>query len=85
MAASLLTSATAYVIECSTMSEAAETIRQFRASKGWSQEYLARLVGVSLNTVQRWESGKTVPSPLAMNRLREVLGDTLEDKQPRLL
>ena len=66
------------------MKELTENIKTYRNSKGWSQEQLARQVGVSLNTVQRWESGKSMPSPLAMVRLKEIFPSVLED-QPRLL
>jgi len=62
----------------------ADRIRQCRVSKSWTQEQLARNLGVSLNTVQRWESGKTRPSPLAMEKLQRVLGDVLEGDQLRL-
>ena len=57
------------------MNQIAERIKYYRISKGWSQEQFARQIGVSWNTVQRWESGKTVPSPLALNRLQELLHD----------
>jgi DNA-binding transcriptional regulator YiaG len=46
---------------------------------------MARSLGVSLNTVQRWELGKSRPSPLAMEKLNEVLKDVLEREQLRLL
>lgn len=62
-----------------------EKIKLYRVNKGLSQEQLARQIGVSLNTVQRWESGKTLPSPLAMVRLNEVFRDMLEREQPRLM
>jgi DNA-binding transcriptional regulator YiaG len=45
---------------------------------------MARNIGVSLNTVQRWESGKTLPSPLAMGKLQRLLEDVLEGDQLRL-
>jgi len=32
-----------------------EKLRELRQKKGWSQEDLAREVGVSLSTIQRWE------------------------------
>ena len=67
------------------MSKFADTIRQCRDLKGWTQEQLARNVGVSLNTVQRWESGKTIPSPLAMEKLQKILEDVLDGDQLRLL
>ena len=51
---------------------------------GCENEHLARSIGVSLNTVQRWESGKTSPSPLAMEKLQELLEDVLEGDQLKL-
>ncbi|MEE8418929.1 MAG: helix-turn-helix transcriptional regulator [Dehalococcoidales bacterium] len=67
------------------MSVLADKIRQCRVSKGWSQEVLARHIGVSHNTVQRWEAGKTNPSPLAMEKLQQILDDVLEGEQLRML
>ena len=67
------------------MAELADKIKQCRGLKGWTQEQLARNVGVSLNTVQRWESGKTLPSPLALEKLEKVLEDVLDGDQLRLL
>lgn len=66
------------------MSQLADKIRQCRGRKGWTQEHLARNIGVTLNTVQRWESGKTVPSPLAMEKLQILLEDVLEEDQIRM-
>jgi len=43
----------------------AEEIRRLRLSLGWPQETLARELGVSFSTVNRWENGKAVPSPMA--------------------
>jgi len=67
------------------MTKLADKIRQCRDLKGWTQEQLARNVGVSLNTVQRWESGRTQPSPLAMEKLQEILEGVLNGDQLRLL
>jgi transcriptional regulator with XRE-family HTH domain len=66
------------------MTKLAHKIRQCRNLKGWTQEQLARNLGVSLNTVQRWESGKTRPSPLAMEKLQRLLADVLEGDQLRM-
>lgn len=66
------------------MIKLAGKIRHCRKLKGWTQEQLARNIGVSLNTVQRWESGKTRPSPLAMDKLQELLEDVLEGDQLRM-
>ncbi|MFC2052655.1 multiprotein-bridging factor 1 family protein [Chloroflexota bacterium] len=63
----------------------ADKIKECRTRKRWSQEYLARKVGVSVHTVLRWEKGKTIPSPLAMDKLQKVLDDVLEGEQLRML
>jgi len=46
-----------------------KTLRQRRAI---SQEELARLIGVSVRTVVRWEKGYSQPSPLALARLQAL-------------
>ena len=61
-----------------------DKLRHCRHAKGWTQEQLARNLGVSWNTVQRWESGKTKPSPLAMEKLRIWLDDTPNQNQAAL-
>jgi len=66
------------------MDKLADEIKHCRTQKGWTQEHLARNIGVTLNTVQRWESGKTSPSPLAMEKLRGLLEDVLEGDQLKL-
>jgi putative transcriptional regulator len=66
------------------MEELSDKLKHCRSRLGWSQEHLARNVGVSLNTVQRWEAGKTKPSHLAMDKLGEILKDVLEKGQIRL-
>lgn len=50
-----------------------EDVRRIRSVFGWSQERLARELGVSFSTVNRWERGKTTPSPLAERHLRTLL------------
>ena len=62
-----------------------DKLKHCRTTKGWTQEQLARNLGVSWNTVQRWEKGKTRPSPLAMEKLEELLKDVLEREQLRLI
>lgn len=44
-------------------------IRQLRKKLGLTQEQFAATVGVTFSTVNRWESGKSVPSPLAMKQI----------------
>ena len=37
-----------------------------------TQEQLAHKLGVSFTTVNRWETGKTKPSPLALRELEKL-------------
>jgi DNA-binding transcriptional regulator YiaG len=50
----------------------ATDVRSLRRKLGWSQERLARALGVSFSTVSRWERGDGAPSPMA-ERLLEVI------------
>ena len=50
-----------------------EKLRAIRKKKGWSQEHLARELGVSFQTVHRWETGKFGPSPLAQEKIDRLL------------
>ena len=47
-------------------------IRKLRLEFGLSQERFARLLGVSLQTVRRWESGLTRPLPIISLKLEEL-------------
>ncbi|MBE7415172.1 MAG: PilZ domain-containing protein [Deltaproteobacteria bacterium] len=46
-----------------------DDIKRLRYLFGWSQERLARELGVSFSTVNRWEKGRSRPSPLAISTL----------------
>jgi DNA-binding transcriptional regulator YiaG len=48
-------------------------IKEIREKMSWSQEDLAREVGVSLSTVHRWEKYGVKPSRLARRELQRVL------------
>ena len=50
----------------------AEELKKLRQKQGWSQEDLARNLGVSFATVNRWENGKTKPSRLAQEKIKQV-------------
>ncbi len=52
--------------------ELLEKVKELRRKKGWSQEDLAREVGVSLSTVQRWESKAVNPTRLARRELERL-------------
>ncbi|MFC1944528.1 multiprotein-bridging factor 1 family protein [Chloroflexota bacterium] len=49
-----------------------EKIRHLRNQNGWSQEELARRVGVSLSTIYRWEKRGDKPYPLAQRQLDKI-------------
>lgn len=51
------------------MENIAEQLKALRQQQGWSQEDLARELGVSFSTVNRWENGKAKPSRLAQKGL----------------
>lgn len=52
-------------------------LRKLRSRLGEiSQEELARRVGVSWSTVNRWENGKGKPSPLAREKLATLMRES---------
>lgn len=54
-------------------------LRKRRKALGLSQMELARLVGVSLLTIQTWERGVSEPKPENREKLEQVLNE-LEEK-----
>ncbi len=50
-----------------------ELIREVRARLGLTQEKFAARLGVTLPTINRWENGRTKPSPLAIQSLRDLI------------
>lgn len=53
--------------------------REVRARLGLTQEKFAARLGVTLPTISRWENGRTKPSPLAIQTLRELISSMKED------
>ena len=56
-------------------------VRRMRETLGVSQEALARELGVSFPTLNRWENGVSHPSPLARRRLAEFQARVLLRKR----
>ena len=54
------------------MLELRARVRELRRKLGWAQEDLAREIGVSLSTVQRWERKETNPTRLAQRALKRL-------------
>ncbi len=50
-------------------------VRTLRERLGLSQEKLAVTLGVSFQTVNRWERGHAKPSQLALNAIEQKLAD----------
>ena len=57
------------------MNDLKEKVRALRKKKKWAQEDLAREMGVSLSTIQRWESRGGNPTRLARRELRKLFGE----------
>ena len=50
-----------------------QEIKQIRKRLGWSQERLARELGLSFSTISRWERGESNPSPAAQRLLNQLI------------
>jgi len=64
----------------------AALIREVRGRLGLTQEKFAARLGVTLPTINRWENGRTKPSPLAIRTLRDLvasMGDEAKDLMAR--
>lgn len=60
------------------MSELANTLRDARTARGWTQAELADAVGVSRKTVNTVENGVFVPSTTLALKLSRALGQPVE-------
>ena len=48
-------------------------VREIRKRTGLTQEKFAAKLGVTFPTINRWENGRARPSPLAMQKIEELL------------
>lgn len=53
-------------------------LRLARLNKGWTQQKLADLIGISALEVGRWERGEALPQPLYREKLCELFDSTAE-------
>lgn len=51
----------------------AQFIRELRILTGLTQEQFAARLGVTYSSVSRWERGRGIPSPLAMQKIEGIL------------
>lgn len=53
-------------------------LKEARKARGWTQEDLAKQMGVSQQSVQKWETGSTLPRPARRDALMRALGLQME-------
>lgn len=56
--------------------EIADLVRETRQHLGLTQEEFALKLGVSYQSVNRWENGRTKPLPIAVNLIKQILRST---------
>jgi len=54
-------------------------VRELRDRTGLTQEKFAAKLGVTFPTINRWENGRAKPSPLAMQKIEELLRSMGDD------
>ena len=62
--------------------EVGQIIHDLRLAFGLTQEQFAPTLGVTYTTINRWENGRSTPSPLAMEKIEgmlEKMGDEGQD------
>ena len=63
------------------MKNLAQKVKRLRRKKGWTQEDLAREIGVSLSTVQRWEIRGAKPFRIIVRELTRLFQEAGIDKE----
>lgn len=59
--------------------EAMNKIREYRKQRKWTQEELAKRLGVERSAVAKWESGKSQPQAAHLVALAEVFGCAVDE------
>ena len=57
----------------------AHLIRELRNRLGLTQEKMAGRLGVTFPTINRWENGRTKPSPLGLKQIEGLLEELGEN------
>lgn len=55
-----------------------DNLAGLRKERGYTQEEIAEMTGVSRQTYAKWEKGRTVPDAEKVKRLSEIYGVTME-------
>lgn len=53
--------------------EIGNLIRELRSCTGLTQEQFAATLGFTFPTINRWENGRNMPSPIAMKQIEKML------------
>lgn len=61
------------MVNLSAMADIIEKLKHLQEQQGWSQERLAREIGVTLNTVNRWFNKHITPRGLSLKVIEELL------------
>ncbi len=56
-----------------------QILKRQRRLRGWSQAYVAEMVGSDPKTVSRWEQGKSSPGPYFVRKLVDLFGKNAEE------
>lgn len=56
----------------------ADRLQRLQKEKGYTNRYIAAVIGVNENTVSRWVSGKRQPGALSLNQLAATLEVSLD-------
>ena len=62
------------------MKNISQKVKRLRKKRGWTQEDMAREVGVSLSTVQRWEKRGGNPIRIVARELNRLFQEAGIDK-----
>ncbi len=57
----------------------ADKLMELRRSRGWSQEQLGERLGVTRQTVSKWELGETTPEMEKLSAMSDIFGITLDE------
>jgi len=49
-----------------------EQIKALRLRMGLTQQHFSTVVGCTVNQANKWENGRSKPSPMSINRLKEI-------------
>lgn len=55
--------------------EVSQLIRELRLLTGLTQEQFAAHIGVTYPTINRWENGRSKPSPMAMEKIEQKVNE----------